>query len=78
MRRIRRREIDSDVDRYQFEISSLARCLAGGSEELLGHICAAPFIDNVRPGEEELEGDDEEDEEAHSRGGGGDDCFGQY
>lgn len=38
-------------------------------------MCAAALVDDVRSGQEQLEGDDEEDEEAHARGGGGYYCF---
>lgn len=41
-------------------------------EELLGHIRTAAFVDDVRGGEEDLEGYDEEDEEAHARSRCGD------
>lgn len=41
-------------------------------EELLRHIGTAALVDDVRGGEEDLEGYDEEDEEAHARSRCGD------
>lgn len=41
-------------------------------EELLGHIRTAALVDDVRGGEQDLEGYDEEDEEAHARSRCGD------
>lgn len=43
-----------------------------GLQELLRHVRPTTLVDDVRTGQDDLEGDDEEDEEAHSGGGGGD------